>query len=156
MLNFQVGGQSTKVFRHILTQRVDINYEFSKRDSQILVSPSIEAGPQLETDSIIDLFDVFESQNIIDAEKDVMSLFKEREVGGLFNDETIDEALQMFCETISPEGSYMDMVQRPNMVPKKPTETTAIIGNACRAAAFPHISCITATINIPTNKPSER
>lgn len=67
LLNFKENSDSPKIFRHILTQRIDIKFEYSKNDSHIVVSPNIESLPQIETDSIIDLFEQFDSQNIIDA-----------------------------------------------------------------------------------------
>lgn len=67
LLNFKENDERPKLFRHILTQKVDINFEYSQKDSHIIISANLESAPQIETDSILDLFDQFDSQNIIDA-----------------------------------------------------------------------------------------
>jgi superfamily I DNA and/or RNA helicase/very-short-patch-repair endonuclease len=71
LLNFKENEECPKVFRHVLTQKVDVSFEYSQRDSVIKVLPNIESDIQIETDSIVDLFDQFDSANIIDAEKSV-------------------------------------------------------------------------------------
>ena len=48
LLNFKENDERPKIFRHILTQRVDINFEYSQKDSQIFVSPNLESAPQIE------------------------------------------------------------------------------------------------------------
>lgn len=121
LLNFKENDNSPKIFRHILTQRVDISFEFSERDSKILVSSNIESTPQVETDSILDLFDQFDSQNIIDAEKAVEKYFQEKNIDYLFNDTT--DVLQMFAERVSPDGCYINQIEKPNNLPSKPTIT---------------------------------
>ena len=114
LLNFKSDSNNPKVFRHILTQRVDINFDYSQKDSQIIISPNLESVVQIETDAIIDLVDLFDSQNIIDAEKKVEDYFKEKNIDTLFFEGLIEDALQMFAERISPDGSYNKMIEKPN------------------------------------------
>ena len=121
LLNFRESLEHPKIFRHILTQRVDINFEYSQKDSQILVSPNVESLPQIETDSILDLFEQFDSQNIIDAEKAAESYIKDKNVDTVFNH--TDDILQMFAERVSPDGRYIHSVDKPNQTPSKPTIT---------------------------------
>lgn len=118
LLNFKENGERPKIFRHILIQRVDINFEYSKKDSQIHVTPNIESIPQIETDSILDLFDQFDSQNIIDAEKAVKNYLKEKNIENVFDN--TEDALQMFAERVSPDGSYKNSIEKPNRTNTKP------------------------------------
>ena len=121
LLNFKENDERPKVFRHILTQRVDINFEYSQKDSQIFVLPNLEFAPQIETDSILDLFDQFDSQNIIDAEKSVENYIKEKNIETIFSN--TEDALQMFAERVSPDGNYSHLIEKPNRTPTKPTIT---------------------------------
>ena len=121
LLNFKESNESPKIFRHILTQRVDINFEYSQKDSQILVSVNLESVPQIETDSILDLFEQFDSQNIIDAEKLVENYIKEKNIETIFSN--TEDALQMFAERVSPDGSYNHLIEKPNRTPSKPAIT---------------------------------
>ena len=121
LLNHKSGSESSKIYRHILTQRVDITFDYTQKDSQIIISPNLEAFPQIETDSIIGLVELFDSQNVIDAERNVMTFFKEKEIDSLFISEEIDDALQMFIERISPDGSYINTLEKPLESRDKPT-----------------------------------
>ena len=121
LLTFKENDDSPKIFRHILTQRVDIKFEYSQKDSQISVSPNLESSPQIETDSILDLFDQFDSQNIIDAEKSVENYIKEKNIDTIFDN--TDDALKMFAERVSPDGSYDHLIEKPNKTPSKPIVT---------------------------------
>ena len=78
LLNFKENDERPRIFRHILTQRVDINFEYSQKDSQIFVSPNLESAPQIETDFILDLEDQFDSQSIMDSEKSVEEYIKKK------------------------------------------------------------------------------
>lgn len=118
LLNFKENEERPKIFRHILTQRVDINFEYSKKDSQIYVTPNIESTPQIETDSILDLFDQFDSQSIIDAEKAVENYLNEKNIENVFDN--TEDALQMFAERVSPDGSYKNSIEKPNRTNQKP------------------------------------
>lgn len=121
LLNFKENDERPKIFRHILTQRVDIYFEYSQKDSQIFVSPNLESTPQIETDSILDLFDQFDSQNIIDAEKSVENYIKEKNIETIFGN--TEDALQMFAERVSPDGSYNHLIEKPNRTHSKPNIT---------------------------------
>jgi very-short-patch-repair endonuclease len=120
LLHFKESIDHPKIFRHVLTQRVDINFEYSEKDSQIFVSPNLESEPQIETDSIIDLVDQFDSQNILDAENEIEQLLNEKNIYTLFDNGSIDDALQMFVERISPEGKYNNIVEKPTLDSGKP------------------------------------
>jgi len=120
LLNFKENNDSPKIFRHILTQRIDINFTYSKKDSHILVSPNIESLPQIETDSIIDLFDQFDSQNIIDAERSVEKYITEKNIDTIFADGNIEDALQMFAERVSADGNYVSSIDKPITTYSKP------------------------------------
>lgn len=121
LLNFKEGSDKPKIFRHVITQRVDINFEYSQKDSQIYISPNIESSPQIETDSIIDLFEQFDSQNIIDAEKAVENYIKKKGIEHLFFDGLIMDVLQIFADRFSPDGKFLDKIERPVIIDTKPT-----------------------------------
>lgn len=118
LLNFKENDSRPKIFRHILTQRVDINFEYSQKDSQIHITPNLESTPQVETDSILDLSEQFDSQNIIDAEKAVENYLKEKNIETVF--ENTEDALQMFAERVSPDGSYKSIIEKPKATNPKP------------------------------------
>ena len=118
LLNFKENDSRPKIFRHILTQRVDINFEYSQKDSQIHITPNLESTPQIETDSILDLSEQFDSQNIIDAEKAVENYLKEKNIETVF--ENTEDALQMFAERVSPDGSYKSIIEKPKATNPKP------------------------------------
>jgi hypothetical protein len=46
-------------------QIVEINFEYSKRDSSLLVKQILSDGLTIETDAIIDLFEQFDSNDIL-------------------------------------------------------------------------------------------
>jgi len=119
LLNFKENSDSPKIFRHILTQRIDINFEYSKKGSYILVSPNIESIPQIETDFFIDLFEQFDSQNIIDAERAVEKYIAEKNIDLIFNDGNIEDTLQMFAERVSADGNYISSIDKPNATSSK-------------------------------------
>jgi len=118
LLNFKENDARPNIFRHILTQTVDINFEYSQKDSQISITPNLESTPQIETDSILDLFDQFDSQNIIDAEKAVENYLKEKNIETVFDN--TEDALQMFAERVSPDGSYKQSLEKPKTTNPKP------------------------------------
>lgn len=120
LLNYKGNTNSQKIFRHILTQRVDINFEYSQKDSNIYISPNLESTIQIETDSIIDQSEQFDSQNIIDAEKAVESYTKLHQIDTLFSEKIIEDALQMFAERVSPDVSYDNKIEKPINPSQKP------------------------------------
>ena len=60
----------------------------------------------------------FDSQNIIDAEKAVENYIKEKGIDNIFSD--IEDALKMFAEQVSPDGSYFNSVEKPKTTHSKP------------------------------------
>ncbi len=120
LINYKANSESPKIFRHIMTQRVEIKFEYSRKDSQIIVSPNIESLPQIETDSILDLNEYFETQNIIDAEKETENYIKEKRIYTLLDHQLIEDALQIFVERISPEGKYERSILKPKETNSKP------------------------------------
>ncbi|MFA4932763.1 MAG: AAA domain-containing protein, partial [Caldisericia bacterium] len=121
LLNFKEDTEKPKIFRHIITQKVDINFEYSQKESQIYINPNIESSPQIETDSIIDLYQQFDSQNIIDTEKIVDAYIKEKGIDQLFFDNLILDALQIFADRVSPDGKFLNTIEKPTTTPNRPT-----------------------------------
>ncbi|MFW5701118.1 MAG: AAA domain-containing protein, partial [Cyclobacteriaceae bacterium] len=121
LLNFKENDETPKIFRHVFTQRVEINFEYSEKDSQIIINPTVESSPQIESDSIIDLVEQFDSQNIIDAEREIEKYINEKGLSQLFYDGLIKDAIQIFADRFSPDGRFIDKIDKPVSIEKKPT-----------------------------------
>ena len=121
LLNFKDNDDCPKIFRHIITQKVEIDFKYSLNESQIIVGPNLESSLQIETDSIIDLDEQFDSQDIISSEKNVETYLKERNIDSVFSG--IEDALQMFANRVSADGSWENNADKPQKVSKKPKVT---------------------------------
>ncbi|NEW82481.1 MAG: AAA family ATPase [Mariniphaga sp.] len=121
LLNFKESDETPLICRHIISAKAEIQFEFSKRDSSLIISQSMENGLQIETDAIIDLFDQFDSNDIIESEKGAKELIKEKELVNPF-DEDIHEVLQLLAERIKPgDGTYKEIKNKSKEIPKKET-----------------------------------
>ena len=121
LLNFKESDETPLICRHIITAKAEIQFEFSKRDSSLIISQSLENGLQIETDAIIDLFDQFDSNDIIESEKGAKELIKEKELVNPF-EEDIHEVLQLLAERIKPgDGNYKEIKNKTKEIPKKET-----------------------------------
>lgn len=121
LMHFKESDDTPLICRHILSAKTEIQFEFSKRDSSIIVSQSLENGLVIETDAIIDLFDQFDSNDIIEAEKRAKELIKEKELVNPF-DKDIHEVLQLLSERIKPgDGKYKEVVSKSKDVATKET-----------------------------------
>jgi len=105
--------KNPRILRHILIQRVDIEFKCSPKSSNIIVSPDIGFVPKLETDSIIDLNEIFEIQNIVDAEKEVEKYIKDDGILSLFGDSNVENLIQIFSGRISPDCKYENSFLKP-------------------------------------------
>ena len=120
LLNFKENDNTPRIYRHILTSKVEISFEFSQRESFVRVSPSIENDIQIETDAILDLVEQFESQNIIEAEKKVVEYIKEKNISDNPFDKLIKDAIQIFSDRVRSDGQFKDELKTPKEVSKKP------------------------------------
>lgn len=121
LLNFKESDETPLICRHIITAKAEIQFEFSKSDSSLIISQSLENGLQIETDAIIDLFDQFDSNDIIESEKGAKELIKEKELVNPF-DEDIHEVLQLLAERIKPgDGNYKEIKNKSKEISKKET-----------------------------------
>ena len=119
LLNFKESDETPLICRHIITAKAEIQFEFSKRDSSVIISQSLENGLQIETDAIIDLFEQFDSNDIIESEKSAKELIKGKELVNPF-DEDIHEVLQLLAERIKPgDGSYKEVKNKTKEIPNK-------------------------------------
>ncbi len=121
LLNFKENDKSPKIFRHVLTQRVNIEIEYSQNDSQILISPNVEFSPQIETDSIMDLVDQFDTQTLVEAEKITQKLISAKEIDSVFHEnihEVIGEFAQRFCP--QKDGDYFEIITKPLILDRTP------------------------------------
>lgn len=121
LLHFQEDANSPVICRHILTSKAEITFESSARESFVKVLPSIENEIQIETDAILDLFEQFDSADIIEAEKKVAEFLKEKNITDSPFDNQIKEAIQIFADRIRTDGQSKDDLAKAKEVAKKPT-----------------------------------
>ncbi len=115
LLNFQKDRDSPKIFRHILTQRVEIDFKQSERSSSISITPDLESTLQIETDFILDLTEQFDPDNITAAEIAAKEYINEKKIDTVFdNSDETQYGLKMFAERVSSDGSYDNSIEKPN------------------------------------------
>ncbi|WRQ32944.1 AAA domain-containing protein [Bacteroidales bacterium MB20-C3-3] len=115
----KVSGKTIR--RHAFTTPIEIHFEYSKRDSSIIVSQNIDNGLQIETDSIIDLFDSFDSKDILEAEIKAKEYIKEKDLVNPFEPD-IHDVIQLFAERIKPgDSKYIESLNKPELTTNKPT-----------------------------------
>lgn len=121
LLNFKESDDTPLICRHILTVKAEIDFEYSQKNSSLIVSQGLTDGIQIETEAIIDLFDQFDSNNIIEAERKAIEIIKTRELVNPF-EKDIHEVLQLLAERIKPgDGNYKEDNHKPKAVPNKET-----------------------------------
>ena len=121
LLHFQEDANTPLICRHILTSKAEITFEFSQRESFVKVSPSLENEIQIETDAILDLYEQFDSADIIEAEKKVAEFLKEKNITDSPFDNQIKEAIQIFADRLRTDGQSKDDLAKAKEVAKKPT-----------------------------------
>lgn len=120
LVNYHANVDSPQILRHVFTQRVDIEFEFSKSNSMLTIKPSLESTPIIETDFIIDLIDHFDTQNILDAEKEVKNYFDENEIYHIFMGDFLSSATQLFADRFSEEGDFKREFNKPKSFVERP------------------------------------
>lgn len=121
LMHFKESDETPLICRHILSVKAEIQFEYSKRDSSIILTQSFKDGLVIETDAIIDLFDQFDSNDIIEAEKRAKELINEKELVNPFESD-IHEVLQLLAERIKPgDGKYREDLSKNKEVPTKET-----------------------------------
>lgn len=121
LLYFKEDSNTPQICRHLLTSKAEISFEFSQRESFVKVSPSIDNEIQIETDAILDLFEQFDSADVIEAEKLVASFLKEKSISDNLFDPQIKDAIQIFADRIRPDGQSKEDLAKPKEVANKPT-----------------------------------
>lgn len=121
MLNFKESDETPLICRHIITVKAEIDFEFSQKYSSLIVCQGLTDGIQIETEAIIDLFDQFESNDIIEAERKALEIIKAKELVNPF-EKDIHEVLQLLAERIKPgDGNYKEEDYKPKTIPHKET-----------------------------------
>lgn len=121
LLNFQETDKPILYCRHILTAKSEVFFEYSQCDSKLIVKQGLTDSLQIETDAIIDQFEQFETNDILDAEKKSLELIKEKEVLNPFDNE-VHDVLQLFSERIKPgDGTYNNSISKIKDTPNKST-----------------------------------
>ncbi|MCF8293544.1 MAG: AAA family ATPase [Chitinophagaceae bacterium] len=121
LLYFKEDSNTPKICRHVLTSKAEISFEFSQRESFVKVSQSIDNEIQIETDAILDLFEQFDSADVIEAEKLVASFLKEKGISDNLFDPQIKDAIQIFADRIRPDGQSKEDLAKPKEGANKPT-----------------------------------
>ncbi|MBN2603266.1 MAG: AAA family ATPase [Candidatus Thermoplasmatota archaeon] len=121
LLNFKENDDTPLICRHIFTYRIEINFEYSQNDSSIIISPNYLTQLQIETDAIIDLDEQFDSDNIIDAERDVLNFAEERNLESNPFNELTKEMIQRFANRFRHDGIFKDELEKPTDLPTIPT-----------------------------------
>jgi hypothetical protein len=106
LMHFKENEESPLLFRHILTVKSDISFEFSKFKSNIIIGQNIESDLSIETDAFIDLDEQFDSYDILEAEKIAKEMIQDKELSNPF-DNNLHSVLQLLAERFKPgEGTY--------------------------------------------------
>ena len=105
LLHFQETASTPLICRHILTTKVEI--DFNEKSFDITVSPTVESELKIETDSILDLEEIFESHNILEAEKLAQKIISENEETNPFSEIT-KQALLGFAKRFDVDGDYQN------------------------------------------------
>jgi very-short-patch-repair endonuclease len=121
LINFKENDESPPICRHVLTYGAEITFKYSQRDSSILISPNLTTDIQIETDAIIDLFEQFDSNNIIDAERKALNFVKDNNLETSPFDKRNKETIQIIADRFRPDGLFKDELTKPNDIPQKPT-----------------------------------
>jgi very-short-patch-repair endonuclease len=121
LLYFHENDNTPRICRHLFTSKAEILFEFSKGASCLKVIPSIDNEIQIELDAILDLFEQFDSNDIIEAEKKVIEFIKEKNITDSPFDIQIKEAIQLFAERLRTDCYSKDELEKPKEIPKKPT-----------------------------------
>jgi very-short-patch-repair endonuclease len=118
LLYFQEDVNSPLICRHIITTKVEI--DFNEKDFAIRVSPTVESELKFETDSIIDLDNIFDPQNIVEAEKLSQKLILQNEEINPFSSIT-KQSLLGFSKRFHVDGDYKEDLSKPKVIEQKPT-----------------------------------
>ncbi|MCF2446215.1 AAA domain-containing protein [Dyadobacter sp. CY345] len=121
LLRFRANSESPQISRHIFTSKTEIIFETSQRESFIKVVFGTDSEIQIETDPIIDLPDQFESSDIIEAEQATIGFINNRNFRDNIFDKQMLDAIQIFADRISTDGTAIDDLERPREVAIKPT-----------------------------------
>jgi len=110
----------SKLFRHVLTQKVDIAFNHDGIDSSIQVTPNIGSSYQFETDFLIDQSDSFDVDSVVSAEKIASEYLEKNEVAYILNDDSVDSALSQFADRFHVSGSFNSKKEKIKQLTEKP------------------------------------
>jgi very-short-patch-repair endonuclease len=120
LLNYQPTENRARLFRHVITQQLEIRFNEEKSNSEILIYPDLESKIKIETDFLLDA-DGLEAENIVGSEKAFEEFIKVKDIVELLPNDILKEGLQMFSERIASEGRFVDTISRPKVLDKTPT-----------------------------------
>ncbi len=121
LLCLHENDSTPRICRHLFTSKAEIIFEFSKGASFLKVTPSIDNDIQIELDAIIDLFEQFDTNDIIEAENKVLQFIKEKNISDDPFDNQFKDAIQMLAERLRTDCYYNDDLSKPKEILSKPT-----------------------------------
>ncbi|MEI6823364.1 MAG: AAA domain-containing protein [Bacteroidota bacterium] len=120
LLYFKETAHAPIICRHLLTSNAEIVFDVLENSSSLIVNPSLDNEIQIETDAIMDLFDQFDSTNLIEIEKLAKAFLVENDLAdGLF-DVQLKEVLQEMAARLRPDSFFHDEIEVSKKVPSKP------------------------------------
>ena len=121
LLCLHENDDTPRICRHLFTSKTEILFEFSKGASFLKVMPSIDNEIQVELDAIIDLFEQFDTNDIIEAENKVIQFIKEKNIADSPFDIQFKDAIQMLAERLRTDCYFKDDLTKPKEILNKPT-----------------------------------
>ncbi|MGN6180642.1 MAG: AAA domain-containing protein [Mucilaginibacter sp.] len=119
-LNFRENENSPLISRHILTLKVDILFEFNSSESLIKVVAPADGEVRFEPDAFIDLQEIFEAANVIEAENLAKDYLSTKDVVNFLKDKNVLDCCRIFASRFHSEGAFFDNLERPE-ISTKPT-----------------------------------
>lgn len=117
LFNYKKDIESVSLYRHIITQKVDIYKEHKDGVSFIYLSINPETNPKIEIDFIKDQDKLFDINFLSKAENDLEAFVIQNEESNsiefLLNN--YDENLKSFIEKIHPEGLYKELQEKTSL-----------------------------------------
>lgn len=121
LLNFKASPETDRIFRHIVTHKVNIQFNFEEKDSFLTITPAPSANLTLELDVLHAHTEFFDPNNLAEVEKNVKSYLESKKLEDPLVD--IEDALKLFAERFYSDGRYQHKLERPGNTPSSPSIT---------------------------------
>lgn len=114
-LYFKEADDKQLIARHILTIKADIAFDSLSAESSIKVITGVDSEPRFELDSFIDLNEIFDTADVIDAESLAYKFLVEKEITDLLGDKDIFDALRIFADRFRSDGIFQEDIRKPTI-----------------------------------------